>query len=96
MTVITRLLFILHLLGTQLLQTFFATRTAIGLPLCQQLLSHFLIAREAFGLKKRTFIVYQAQPRHTFKNCCFSLQSGTFLISIFNAQNELSLMVPSI
>jgi hypothetical protein len=67
----------------------------VSFPLSQQLAYNLIVAGKTLGLKDGTFIYVQTEPGYPIEDYLHRLLGRALSIRIFDTENEISTMVPS-
>ena len=95
-SVVARLFTACDLLSAHLLQFLLAAVAAIGFAAGEQLFDDVLVAVEALGLIKRTFVVIESRPFEAIQDLLDGLRRRALQIGILDPQDELAGMTPGV
>jgi len=95
-SVVTRLGTTRLLLSAHRIELFATAIAVISGAVAKHLRDDLAIAIHALGLVERTFVMLQAEPGHAVKDRPDRLRRGTLQIGVFDAQDEVAIMVASV
>jgi hypothetical protein len=85
-----------HLLFPKRRELFLRAIAPIGLTVVQPLVDYLSVTIKSLGLIERSLVGVQSQPGHAIQNRVDVFLCRPFSIRIFDAQDELSIMVPCV